>query len=59
MLEYELKRKLNEDSILRNIFKTRQTHEMNHVDLYLELRNLEDKYNELSKHELESRRTAS
>jgi hypothetical protein len=35
MLEFELKKKLQEDSILRNLFKTKQTHEMNHIDLYL------------------------
>jgi hypothetical protein len=31
MLEYELKRKLTEDTLLKNLFKTRQTHEMNHI----------------------------
>lgn len=45
MLEYELKRKLNEDGILRNLFRSKQTHELNHIDLYLEMRSLEDKYN--------------
>jgi len=44
MLEYELKKKLQEDSLLKNIFRTKQTHEMNHIDLFLELRALEEKY---------------
>ena len=35
MLEYELKRKLNEDTLLKNIFKTKHSHEMSHIDLYL------------------------
>ena len=44
MLEYELKKKLQEDSLLKNIFRTKQTHEINHIDLFLELRALEEKY---------------
>ena len=47
MLEYELKKKLQEDSLLNNLFRTKQTHEMNHIDLYLELRALEDKYKQI------------
>ena len=44
MLEYEFKKKLQEDSLLKNIFRTKQTHEINHIDLFLELRALEEKY---------------
>ena len=35
MLEYELKRKLNEDNLLKNIFRTKHSNEMSHIDLYL------------------------
>ena len=43
MLEYELKKKLTDDSLLRNLFKTKHPHEMNHIDLYLEFKALEEK----------------
>ena len=47
MLEYELKRKINEDGLMKNLFKTKQSHEMSHIDLYLQLRSLEEQYNKL------------
>ena len=35
MLEFELKKKLTDDSLLRNIFKAKQSHEISRIDVYL------------------------
>jgi uncharacterized protein (DUF3084 family) len=49
MLEAELKRKISEDVIMRNLFKTKTPAELSQLDLYLEFKKIEDQsrtYNE-------------
>jgi hypothetical protein len=40
-LEGELKKKINDDNVLRNLFKTKTSSELAHLDLFLEIRRLE------------------
>ena len=35
MLEFELKKKLTDDSLLRNLFKAKHSHEISRIDVYL------------------------
>ena len=46
-LEGELKRKLTEDSLLRNLFKAKKPHEHTHIDLYLQMREMEGQLSEV------------
>ena len=37
VLEYELKKKINENSSLVKFFKTKNTSELSHIDIYIEM----------------------
>lgn len=41
-LEYEMKKKINEHSSLVKLFKTKNSSELSHLDIYLEMRKFEE-----------------